>query len=294
VIRIVRVLAPNPGPFTLDGTNTWIVGENPAIVIDPGPDDAGHLLAVMDAAGPIAEVLVTHDHPDHQPGAERLAETLGTAYRAHRPGPRGERLHDGEEIVAGQARLRAVFTPGHAADHVSFHLQAEAALFTGDAVLGRGTSVIDPPEGDLAAYLRSLAAMLALDPRTIYPGHGPAVFGAVAKLREYVEHRALREQQVLEALRDGPKTPEEIVPGIYTDEVPEAMFPAAARSVLAHLLKLEREGRALHTRPASANRFEAAEVRACERCGRPALPRSRLCPRCSMALLQESPAPAGE
>lgn len=291
MIRILRVLAPNPGPFTLDGTNTWIVGENPAIVIDPGPDDAGHLLAVMDAAGPIAEILVTHDHPDHQPGAERLAHTVALEYRAHRPGPGGVRLHDGEEVVAGQARLRSVFTPGHAADHTAFHMEAEAALFTGDAVLGRGTSVIDPPEGDLAAYLRSLAAMLALEPRTIYPGHGPAVFDAPRKLREYLDHRALREEQVLEALRGGPKTPEDIVPGIYTGEVGEEMFPVAARSVLAHLLKLEREGRAVRTRPVAANRFELAEVRECERCGRRrALPRARLCERCSMALLQESPA----
>jgi glyoxylase-like metal-dependent hydrolase (beta-lactamase superfamily II) len=291
VIRIVRVLAPNPGPFTLDGTNTWIVGENPAIVIDPGPDDAGHLLAILDAAGPIAAIVVTHDHPDHQPGAGRLSDASGVAYRAHRPGPGGERLRDGEEITAGQATLRAVATPGHSADHVAFHLAAEGALFTGDAVLGRGTSVISPPEGDLAAYLRSLRDMLALHPRTLYPGHGPAVFDAAGKLREYLDHRATREAQVLEALGDGARSPEEIVPGIYAAEVSEEMFPVAARSVLAHLIKLEREGRVNRIRPASANRFELAGDRTCERCGtNRALPHARYCGRCSMALLQEGPA----
>jgi glyoxylase-like metal-dependent hydrolase (beta-lactamase superfamily II) len=290
VIRVVRVLAPNPGPFTLDGTNTWIVGENPAIVIDPGPDDAGHLLSVLDAAGPIAAILVTHDHPDHEPGAARLSEIAGVPYRAHRPGPAGERLHDGEEIAAGQVTLRSVYTPGHSSDHVAFFLDSEGALFTGDAVLGRGTSVISPPEGDLSAYLRSLHDMQALGPRTIYPGHGPAVFDPRAKLQEYVDHRALREAQVIEALREGPRTPEEIVPGIYAGEVPEDLFPAAARSVLAHLLKLEHDGRAARVRPANANRFELVEAKVCERCGRtPAQPRARLCRRCSMEVLQEAP-----
>ena len=290
MIRGVRVLAPNPGPFTLDGTNTWIVGENPAIVIDPGPDDAGHLLSVLDAAGPVAAILVTHDHPDHEPGAARLCEAAGVAYRAHRPGPAGERLRDGEEVTAGQVTLRAVHTPGHASDHVAFFMAREGALFTGDAVLGRGTSVIAPPDGDLAAYLRSLRTMLDLGPRTIYPGHGPAVFNAVGKLREYLEHRALRERQVLESLGDGARTPEDIVPGIYAGEVPDEMFPAAARSVLAHLLKLEREGRVHRLKPLSDNRFELVRDRACERCGRPAIVHSRFCGRCSVAVLQEGPA----
>ncbi len=292
MIRVVRVLAPNPGPFTLEGTNTWIVGENPAIVIDPGPDDdAGHLLSVLDVAGPVAEILVTHDHPDHQPGAERLSEATGIPYRAHRPGPGGVKLHDGEVVTAGQVGLRAIHTPGHSADHTAFFLDREGVLFTGDAVLGRGTSVISPPDGDLSAYLRSLSAMLALEPRTIYPGHGPAVFDAPGKLQEYLDHRAQREEQVIDALRGGPKTPEEIVPGIYGEEgVPEEMFPIAARSVLAHLQKLERDGRAVRQRPAAANRFALAEARACERCGRPAAPHSRFCGRCSVAVLQEGPA----
>jgi len=287
VIRVVRVLAPNPGPFTLEGTNTWIVGENPALVVDPGPDDAGHLLEVIDAAGPVAAILVTHDHPDHSPGAARLAEAAGAPVRAFRGVPPEQRLRDGEAIAAGRVLLRAVHTPGHSRDHVAFFLQEDRALFTGDAVLGRGTSVIDPPEGDLAAYLRSLRAMQDLGARTIYPGHGPAVFSAAEKLAEYVDHRAERERQVLAGLRRGPATPEELVPAIYEGEAPPEVYPVAARSVLAHLIKLEREGRVEHVGPPAENRFAMAKARACEVCGRPALPRSRVCERHSMALLQE-------
>ncbi len=138
-----------------------------------------------------------------------------------------------------------------------FHDPTEGELFTGDAVLGRGTSVIDPPAGDLRAYLRSLEAMLTLKPRVLYPGHGPVVRDAEAKLREYLNHRAARERQVMEGLRDGPKTPEELVPGIYA-AYPEAMFPAAARSILAHIIKLEQEGRTRRIGGAQDDRFAQA------------------------------------
>ncbi len=292
MIRVVRVLAPNPGPFTLEGTNTWIVGENPAVVIDPGPDEAGHLLAVLDAAGPIGVILVTHDHPDHAPGAARLAVAATAPVRAARTPNGDDRLRNGERIEVGRTTIQAVATPGHTQDHVAFFLEGERALFTGDVVLGRGTSVIDPPEGDVAAYLRSLRTMLALDATTIYPGHGPAVFGAKAKLEEYLAHREERERQILEALGDGAHTPEEIVRAVYAKDTPPEMFPVAERSVLAHLLKLEREGRAARVGKASDNRFEVSEVKTCQRCGqRPALPRSRYCGQCSMAVLQEGPRP---
>jgi glyoxylase-like metal-dependent hydrolase (beta-lactamase superfamily II) len=233
---IRRVLAPNPGPMTLEGTNTWIVGAEPTVVIDPGPDDPAHLDAVRAEAGRVGVILLTHRHPDH----------------------------------------------------VVFFAPDARALFTGDAVLGRGTSVIDPPEGDLAAYLRSLDAMIALHPRTLYPGHGPAVWAAVEKLQEYRDHREQRERQVLEALEDGPRTPEEIVAAVYVDYPPE-LTSLASRSILAHLLKLEREGRAAHVGAPRDNRFEAATPAACRRCGRPAMPRSSLCRRCSTELLQEAP-----
>jgi hypothetical protein len=140
----------------------------------------------------------------------------------------------------------------------------------------------------MAAYLRSLSTMASLSPRVIYPGHGPAVWSAVEKLREYLDHRRGRERQVLEGLEDGPHTPDELVPRIYND-YPEELYPAAARSVLAHLLKLARDGRVVHVGPRSDERFALAPAASCENCGRPVAPGSRLCDRCAMALLQEAP-----
>jgi glyoxylase-like metal-dependent hydrolase (beta-lactamase superfamily II) len=287
-VRIIRVLAPNPGPFTLEGTNTWIVGENPAFVIDPGPDDAAHLEAVARQAGPVKAILLTHHHPDHAPGSRGLSERIGAPVLAFRPEPGEARLRDGEVLDADTVRLRVIHAPGHTADHVVLFEEVSRALFTGDAVLGRGTSIIDPPEGDVAVYLRSLARMLGLDARVIYPGHGPAVWSPAAKIKEYVAHRHLREQQVVEELALGPRTPQELTEAIYWD-VPSAMHPAAERSMLAHLLKLEREGRATRVGPRSEERFAASEPRACTRCGRPAAPGSSLCDRCRLSLLQENP-----
>jgi len=240
----VRVLAPNPGPFTLDGTNTWVVGRSPCVVIDPGPDDAGHLDEVARTAGRVAAIVLTHRHPDHAPGAASFARITGAQVWAFDPAPDERRLDDGAEVRGGEATLRAVHTPGHTPDHVAMFDEASGILFTGDAVLGRGTSVIDPPEGDLVAYLGSLQGMLDLRPRVLCPGHGPVVWDADAKLRAYIDHRADRERQIVEALAAGPATPEELVPGIYTD-VPASIHPVAARSVLAHLLALEHTGEAV-------------------------------------------------
>ncbi len=239
----VRVLAPNPGPFTLEGTNTWIVGRTPSLVIDPGPDDAGHLREVASSAGPIAAILLTHQHPDHAPGAAGLARLTGAPVRSF-GAPSAERpIRDGEVFVGGDVRLEAIHTPGHTSDHVAFRDAAASILFTGDAVLGRGTSVIDPPDGDLTDYLASLHRMLDLAPAVICPGHGPTVWHAEAKLLEYIDHRMERERQVLAALQEGPRSAADMVPGIYS-AYPEELYPAAARSLLAHLLKLERERRA--------------------------------------------------
>jgi glyoxylase-like metal-dependent hydrolase (beta-lactamase superfamily II) len=249
----VRVLAPNPGPFTLEGTNTWIVGRGPTLVIDPGPDDAAHLEAVLREAADVAAILLTHRHPDHAPGGAALASTSGAPVLAFAPQPGQTPLADGEVIQAGGVRLRTMHTPGHTRDHVVF-VDADAGIvFTGDMVLGRGTSVIDPPDGDLADYLRSLDSLLAVGPSVLCPGHGPVVWDARAKVREYLAHRGEREHQVLEALQAGPSTPEDLVPRIYADYPPE-IHPAAARSVLAHLLKLEREGRAVR-REGGLDRF---------------------------------------
>jgi len=175
VLRVVRVLAPNPGVFELEGTNTWVVGPPPAIVIDPGPEDERHLREVGRTAVGVGAILLTHDHPDHAPGALRLAGMTGAPVHAARPVDGMERMLDGGVVRSGAVSLSAIATPGHSSDHLAFFEGSDGALFTGDAVLGRGTSVIDPPEGDLAAYLRSLRRMRELSPRTIYPGHGPVV-----------------------------------------------------------------------------------------------------------------------
>ena len=168
--------------------------------------------------------------------------------------------------------------------------ESAGALFTGDAVLGRGTTVINPPDGDLGAYLRSLARMRELAPRTIYPGHGPTVFDGRSKLQEYVAHRAMGEEQVIDAIGSGRRTIAEMVPVIFAEYPPE-LHDLAARQVLAQLVKLEREGRVAHTGAAERAKYELVDARDCERCGRPALPRSRFCGRCSMAVLQEGPQP---
>jgi glyoxylase-like metal-dependent hydrolase (beta-lactamase superfamily II) len=257
-LSVQRVVAPNPGPFTLEGTNTWIVGEGPTIVIDPGPDDRGHLDAIQERAGQVGAILLTHHHPDHAPGAVALGRETGAPIMAASPRHPDERpLRDGMIVEADDVVLQVVAAPGHTPDHVVFFARDGGALFTGDAVLGRGTSVIDPPEGDLTEYVRSLHRMVELRPEVIFPGHGPIVRPALPKLIEYLQHRHEREQQVMEALRDGPHGPEEIVPAIYAG-YPQALHAAAARSVLAHLIKLERAGVVARMSP-SSDRFELTD-----------------------------------
>jgi glyoxylase-like metal-dependent hydrolase (beta-lactamase superfamily II) len=287
MLPIVRVLAPNPSVYTLEGTNTWIVGEEPSIVIDPGPDDAVHLDEVARAAGRVAAVLVTHDHEDHAPGAPAFAERVGAPLHAFRL-EGAEHLRDGQRFVAsGGVEIVAEYTPGHSSDHVAFFVPSEGALFTGDAVVGRGTSFIDPPDGDLVQYLRSLHRMQELDPRILYPGHGPAVLDARAKLEGYVAHREDRERQVLELLGEGPRTIPDLVATIYADH-PVEVHALAARSVLAHLLKLESEGRAERKGKSDGATWVMSEPRACARCGRPVKGRARLCGSCSLAVLQDT------
>jgi glyoxylase-like metal-dependent hydrolase (beta-lactamase superfamily II) len=289
VLRIVRVLAPNPGPYTLDGTNTWVVGEDPSVVIDPGPDDAAHLDEVAREAGPrVAAVLVTHDHPDHAPGAAAFARLVDAPLSAFRL-EEAEHLRDGQRIVAGEVSLTAVHTPGHTSDHMSFHVPAVGALFTGDAVLGRGTSFIDPPDGDLVQYLRSLTRMQELHPRTIYPGHGPIVLRAQETLQRYIDHRGEREQQIVDAISSGPRTIADLVAEIYAGYPPE-VHELAARSVLAHLLKLSAEGRAEQRGRGDGATWEAIAPRSCRRCGRPVNGRTLYCGSCSLIVLQEGSA----
>ena len=284
MLPVRRVLAPNPGVYTLEGTNTWIVGSEPSIVIDPGPDIPQHLAAVALEAGRVGAVLVTHDHPDHAPGAVPFAELVGAPLYAYRLAG-AESLRANQEVRAGGIDLTAVLTPGHTSDHVAFFEPGSGALFTGDAVLGRGTSFIDPPGGDLVAYLRSLKRMVALDPRTIYPGHGPVVLRAREKLLEYLAHREEREEQVLGALADGPHTIAEMVEVIYADH-PKDVRQLAARSVLAHLLKLADEGRAERIGKTDEGPWIGSTPRTCQRCGRRVKGKARYCNSCSLAMLQ--------
>ena len=289
MLTIVRVLAPNPGPYTLEGTNTYVVGDGPTVVIDPGPDLPAHLDEVAVAArGRVGAVLVTHDHPDHAPGAAAFAARFDAPLYAFRLDG-AEHLRDGQRVAVGDVELTAVHTPGHTSDHLAFHVPAEGALFTGDAVLGRGTSFIDPPDGDLVHYLRSLTRMHELAPRTIYPGHGPVVLDAGAKLQEYLEHRAAREQQIVDALSNGPRTIADMVADIYAD-YPAEVHDLAARSVLAHLLKLSAEGRVSHEGRGDAARWETVAPHSCDRCGKPVKGRGRYCGSCSLILLQEGSA----
>ncbi len=284
MVPITRILAPNPGVYTLEGTNTWIVGPEPTFVIDPGPDLPEHLREVERAAGRVASVLVTHDHPDHAPGAAAFAARCGASLHAFRLAG-AEHLRDGQRLRAGATELIAVHTPGHTSDHVCFFERRSASLFSGDAVVGRGTSFIDPPDGDLRRYVRSLKRMLDLAPRTIYPGHGPTLLRAQDTLREYLAHREEREGQILAALAEGPRTIAELVGTIYA-EYPIEVHALAARSVLAHLLKLEDEGRAERASRKDDAPWVASVPRTCERCGRRVKGRARYCSSCSLAMLQ--------
>ena len=285
MLRITRVLAPNADMYTLDGTNTWVVGQDPSIVIDPGPEIESHLEEVARVAGKVAFVLVTHDHPDHAPGAASFARAVGAPLHAWRL-KQAEPMRDHQEFRGGGFALTAIHTPGHTSDHVVFHEPQEGALFTGDAVVGRGTSFIDPPDGDLTHYLRSLKLMQERSPRTIYPGHGPVVFRAQDKLREYVEHRADRERQVQEALAGGGRTIEAIVQEVYAG-YPAEVLPLAGRSVLAHLLKLEGEAAVVRSGKGEAAVWSVAVPRTCARCGKRVRGRARYCSTCSVIILQE-------
>lgn len=223
--------------MTLAGTNTYLYGSDPCTVIDPGPDDAGHLEAVRVAAeerGGIGVVLLTHGHGDHADGAERFAGEVGEATGV---APPIVLPADGEE----RGGLRALATPGHAADHVCF-LTADRVCFSGDLVLGEGSTFVPPDGGSLAAYMESLRLIQAEEPVLICPGHGPWVADPAAKLAEYVEHREMRERRLLAALERGERSKEALLAEAWSD-VPTELRPAAALVMEAHLQKLEAEGR---------------------------------------------------
>lgn len=232
--------------MTGTGTNTYVVddGAGEVAVIDPGPEDSRHLQAILAAAeslGRITTILVTHRHLDHLPAARPLGQRTGAPLLGHPDLPGvGRPLADGE-VCFGD--LRALVTPGHTEDSLCFWDASAGALFTGDLVAGAGTVIVDDLPGALGRYMHSLERLRALEPRTIYPGHGPIVEDAKGKLDEYLTHRRQREQQVLGTLRArGSASVDDLVAAIYPD-VQAALVPMAGRNVRAHLDKLVTEGR---------------------------------------------------
>jgi glyoxylase-like metal-dependent hydrolase (beta-lactamase superfamily II)/8-oxo-dGTP pyrophosphatase MutT (NUDIX family) len=256
--RVRRITAPNAGMMTGPGTNTYIVSDSAAsgcTVIDPGPADAAHVQAIIAAAPlPIARILVTHTHKDHSPGAALLAQATGApvwgrhalhpAWQDDTFAPQRELVH-GDVIALGESTtLRVVHTPGHASNHLCFLLEEEQLLFTGDHVMQGSTVVINPPDGDMAAYLKALQALLDIPLQWLAPGHGFLVGAPHDVLRALIKHRLAREAKVVAALRrHGPCTVVALVADVYAD-VPTALHTMAQRSLTAHLLKLEGDGAA--------------------------------------------------
>ena len=249
-----RIVAPNPGPMTGPGTNTYLVGVKQVAIVDPGPADDSHIDAVLRAARPerVRWVVLTHTHPDHWPAARAVIERTGAQLAAFgRREPKDDefdlvvaaRVADGTVIESPEWSLHALHTPGHAPNHLCFQLEQERALFTGDHVLNGTTTVVNPKRGgDMAAYLESCRRLRAIPRLTrIYPAHGEVIDDPYGKLDEYLAHRAQRERQILDVLVGGPRRIRDIVSALYT-ETPEALQEMAARQVHAHLLKLRSEG----------------------------------------------------
>lgn len=241
------VLAPNPSPWTLDGTNTWLLtapGSRSAAVVDPGPEDAGHLAAVLKAARErdveIVEVILTHGHVDHAEGARTLAESVGTGVRALDPAHRlgAEGLSGGDVISLGDWRIDVVATPGHSGDSVCLVLPHEGSVLTGDTILGRGTSLVAWPDGLLGDYLDSLRRLRALfdvaPAARLLPGHGPTLADPIGVVDAYLAHRLARLDEVREVMAGGITEPAAIVEVVYAD-VPRVVWPAAEMTVRAQL-----------------------------------------------------------
>lgn len=245
---IVAVRADNPGPLTLTGTRTYVIGVERVAVLDPGPADEAHLRRVDGAIGgrPVAAVCLTHSHRDHAAAAGEAAGLWGPLHASGetlaRIGLSGTELADGDGIELGAGRtLEALATPGHSGDHLCYLLRPSRDLFTGDLVLGEGSSIIVHPDGSVRAYLASLARLITLRPTRLLPGHGPAVEEAVKRLEAYRIHRLERTRHVRSALRSGARTLEEIRERVYWD-LPESHHRAAELSIRAYLAYLGEEG----------------------------------------------------
>jgi len=257
--RVATVLGHNPGPFTGPGTNTYIIGTGRRpLLLDTGigvakwAENLPRGLRELAHTDQLDSVVLTHAHQDHIGGVKDVTRIFGRLDVVKKPWPKPgpddaagtpiTAIDHGAAVATEGATLSAVFTPGHAPDHLCYYLSEEKALFTGDVILGAGTTVIPDETGDLGQYMDSLRRMLALDVEKIYPAHGPVIRNARQKISEYIAHRELRERQIIGALRDGPLEVMAIVKRIYTD-VAEFLHPAAAQSVRSHLRKLLNEGR---------------------------------------------------
>ncbi|MBC2651853.1 MBL fold metallo-hydrolase [Novosphingobium flavum] len=257
-----RVLAPNPSPYTYTGTETYLIGAGDEIaVIDPGPDEPAHLAALLAAIGParVTAICCTHTHRDHSPAAAPLAAATGApiigcaplvietgdSARSDAPFDRtyapDRVLADGESLTGPDWTLTAVATPGHTSNHLCYALEESGALFTGDHVMGWSTSVVVPPDGDMAAYMASLDKLHARDDRVYYPAHGPQVDKPQQLTRGMIGHRRQRERQILRLLEETPAEVAALVPQMYKGLNP-ALWKAAGQSVLAHLIDLEQRG----------------------------------------------------
>ena len=257
---VASVLAPNASAYTYTGTQSYLVGASDVAVIDPGPADPAHLDALIAAiAGrPVRAILITHHHRDHSPASRPLAEATGApivgaaAFHVEGDGARADAAYDPDyapsrvlaegDAVAGEGwTLTAIATPGHTSNHLCFALQESGALFSGDHVMGWATSVVSPPDGDMGAYMASLEKLLGRDDRVYYPGHGDPVAQPRRLVRGMLGHRKQREGQILRLLKDEPRTAPAMVERMYVGVDPR-LRGAAERSVLAHLIDLERRG----------------------------------------------------
>jgi glyoxylase-like metal-dependent hydrolase (beta-lactamase superfamily II) len=258
-----RVLAANPSPFTYTGTQTYVVGTGDVAIIDPGPADPDHIAGILAAtAGQrITAIVCTHTHRDHSPGAKPLAEASGAPIIGCAPlmledsGPRADAsfdpnyvpdrvLSDGERLSGVGWTLEAVATPGHTSNHLCYALIEEGALFTGDHIMGWSTTVVSPPDGDMADYMASLDKLIVRTDAIYYPAHGEPVTNPQRFARSLAGHRKQREGQILRLVRDGVGVIEDMVPRMYSG-IDKQLYPAAGRSVLAHLIDLENRGKAV-------------------------------------------------
>lgn len=249
-----RIVAPNPSPLTGPGTNTYVVGVERTVVIDPGCDDPGHLARILAVAGPgIDRILCTHSHPDHSPGAAWLRDRTGARVYGEPAPDDGHQdpsyapdagLVHGERIATGEGTLQAIHTPGHASNHVCFLLEQAGLLFTGDHLMSGSTVIIIPPDGSMRDYLESLRQLRELPLTALAPGHGAVMPAALAEIDRVIGHRLAREAKLALALeRRTAATLDELLAEVY-DDVPAFLHRYARHSLLAHAIKLVEEGRA--------------------------------------------------